>query len=240
MNAADGSAWLGLGLAVSTGASRASVRRALSPHCCPSLPRSRRPPSRSEGVLRRPSRVVSDPSADAHERPAIPVARAWPPRAVARGGCPGRLPLVLSITGARGRSGRCGRPLCWPTDCARRRSPDRCRVLHRPAIRASRRRELDRCCRPCLAVISTERSDAVDSGVSVIGGRGGSLADLGGRLVWRSPRDYNWSGPGVSAPAARWCRHQLAGAATRFTAVARRGGFGGAPAGGGRRSGRST
>ena len=99
-----------------------------------------------------------------------------------------------------------------------------------PCVSASGTRPL---LQTVLAIISTERSDAVGSGVSGIGGEGVARPSL------RS------SGLAVSAELVRPMARRsgiggLAGAATRFTAVARRGGFGGAPAGGGRRSGRST
>ena len=138
-----------------------------------------------------------------------------------------------AFTGARGRSGRCGRPLCWPTDCARRRSPDRCRVPHRPAIRAFRRRELDRRFSPSLR--SSTPSDPSRS----VPARAVLEAEVVARPSLRS------SGFAVSAELVRPMARRsgigrLAGAATRFMAVARRGVFGGAPPGGERRSGRST
>jgi hypothetical protein len=77
-------------------------------------------------------------------------------------------------------------------------------TAHR-AIRASRRRELDRCCRPSLAIIP-ERSDAVGSGESAIGGRVGCSPMFA--AVWLAvSAELVRPMVGGPAPAARWCRH---------------------------------
>jgi len=132
---------------------------------------------------------------------------------------------------ARGRSGRSGRPRCWPTDCSEALAGS-VLTTARVAIRASRRRELDGCCGPSLRSsppsVPTPSVPAKEL-LQVEGGRSLIFA-----AVWFSGRRRYLPADGstIRHRRARWCRH-------KNTAVARRGGFGGVAAGGGRRSGRS-
>jgi hypothetical protein len=132
---------------------------------------------------------------------------------------------------ARGRAGRSGRPLRWPTESARRRLAGSMLTTARLAIRASRRRELDRCFRPSL------RSSPPSGPTRSVPAKALLEADGVARPSLQ-PSGLAVSAELVGPMARRSGIGGLAGAASRFTAVARRGGFGGIPAGGGPRSGR--